>query len=259
MDEEPRAGTSDGSGVPIAPAEGAAPPDDVSGDIGAVALSEEEQAALMAHDDDPKHPRGNEELAYEMSSKLKGFANLASELEKSDDPADVEFARTLRERGEELALAARERYVKQEAALKSAREALVGFIVGATQGHYQAGIDMLVMGYAKYGDFGSFVTHVLHGSEDGERDLTPSHAEQLRREVYAMLGVKAPSQEEFIEANKDLDLDSPDPPAHQAGEFRTESEQAGLALVERQSYRRDGIGKPERALLKLRLEHIKPA
>ncbi len=160
--------------------------EDVSGGVGALALSEEEQARLTALDDDPQHPRGNPELAQIMSIEVGPLVQVVENLKNSRLPNKEERAKDIETRGEELMLKARERYLVEEERYTTVRDHVLGSLLDSLSGGHGTSWILMTDEDLNSGNTGSVRANT--GNDETTRMLSSANAARLRREIVALLG-----------------------------------------------------------------------
>lgn len=124
---------------------------------------------------------------------------LAANLEQSSIPGSADFARTLREKGDELAEQAKANYEQDKANYGKARDYIVGCIVALTKGNIDITDPLVIMGKRITTSLtGRWVPPSGDWVNVGDTTIRSSDAEELRDLVYQVLGAKeAPDEEAF--------------------------------------------------------------
>lgn len=151
---------------------GVPPPEEAAEGLGGVALDDG-----IIHDS---------EKARVMADASDELWTLAANLEQSGTPESVDFAKTLRERGNELAEKAKVDYEKEKADYEAARDFLVGRIVAIDKGEISEKVTLM-----------NNRNLTVNGVNVGDGWVTMAQAEELRDLCYQVLGVEKPPEEDF--------------------------------------------------------------
>lgn len=160
----------------------------------AQAAEKEEQAGgLYDETSDEVHvpvnrPENDPETARLMADASDEQWTLAANLEQSGVPGSADFARTLREKGDELAEKAKADYEQEKARYEEARDYIVGRVVALAKGEIETTDPLMIMGER--------TTMGRNWVRVGNTSIRPPQAEELRNLVYQVLGAERPPGEE---------------------------------------------------------------
>jgi len=128
-------------------------------------------------------------MAEKMAHAEDPVQSIASRLEKSEDPADLELAKTLREEGNELAENARREYEKEQKLFEQEKRRVIGWVLGTIKGEIfrGSGRTPLVTTTPELDRDSYFDSRMGFG-------LGTASKEKLCKTVYELLGVEEPSK-----------------------------------------------------------------
>ncbi len=153
--------------------------------VGAVALTEEQQV-LTAQNDNPEHPRGNEELAEAMGDVMRPIEQMINNINGSKLHDKESRVADLRSRGHTLAEEAEERYIVEKRQYDEVRDKSLGDLIYAAASLESQNDDTFYRSLLEVYPTAEGTYSQSRNMDDNT--LTPQQMENLVTEIFTVAG-----------------------------------------------------------------------